>query len=310
MANYLITGGAGFIGSHLVDFLLDAGHDVTVLDNFSSGRRENLPVNSRLAIVEADLLEIAAGQIAGKFDGLVHLAALPSVNDSWTAMMAAHQLNLTATVRVLELARTLKIPRIVFASSAAVYGNPQSVPISEANPTVPVSPYGLQKLASEQYGGLFADPSALSFVALRFFNVFGPRQVASSPYSGVISKFAAAMRAGEPVTIYGDGKQTRDFVYVSDIARGIAQALAVKGLQPFTVCNLGTGRAVTIRELAETMRSIFPEWRGTIETAPAPPGDIVHSQASIAAAGKFLGYEPTFSLASGLAQMMRSRPNE
>jgi UDP-glucose 4-epimerase len=310
MANYLITGGAGFIGSHLVDFLLEAGHGVTVLDNFSSGRRENLPAHSHLDVVEADLLEVAAGQISATFDGLVHLAALPSVNDSWTAMMVAHQLNLTATVRVLELARTLKIPRIVFASSAAVYGNPQSVPISEESPTIPVSPYGLQKLASEQYGRLFSDSSTLSFVALRFFNVFGPRQVASSPYSGVISKFAAAMRAGEPVTIYGDGKQTRDFVYVSDIARGIARALAAKAIEAFAVCNLGTGRAVTIRELAETMCSNFPDWKGSIETAPAPPGDIVHSQASIGAAGRLLGYEPTFSLASGLAEMMRSGPNE
>jgi len=310
MANYLITGGAGFIGSHLVDFLLEAGHNITVVDDFSSGRRENLPAHSRLAVLEADLLEVASGKIPGKFDGLVHLAALPSVNDSWTEVMVAHQLNLTATVRVLELARTLTIPRIVFASSAAVYGNPQSVPINEESPTMPVSPYGLQKLASEQYGRLFSDSSALSFVALRFFNVFGPRQVASSPYSGVISKFAAAMRAGEPVTIYGDGKQTRDFVYVSDIARGVAQALAVKDLQPFAVCNLGTGRAVTIRELAETMRSIFPDWQGSIETAPAPPGDIVHSQASIGAAGQLLGYEPTFSLSAGLAEMMRAGGND
>ena len=305
MSHYLITGGAGFIGSHLVELLLQEGHRVTVIDDFSTGKRENLPSQRELSVVAADLLSITRDQLAGPFDAIVHLAALPSVNDSWTDVMAAHQLNLTATVRVLELASAMRILKIVYASSAAVYGNPQSTPIVEEHLTLPLSPYGLQKLASEQYGRVFAQNQTLSFVALRFFNVFGPRQVATSPYSGVISKFASAMRAGQPIKIHGDGQQTRDFVYVTDIARGIAQALEMAGLESYVVCNLGTGRAVSIRELAETMRAIFPHWKGSIQSAPAPPGDIVHSQASIAVAGRLLGFRPAYSLETGLARMMQ-----
>ncbi len=305
MSHYLVTGGAGFIGSHLVELLLDGGHRITVVDDFSTGKRENLPSQRELSVVAGDLLTVTRDQLAGPFDGIVHLAALPSVNDSWTDLMAAHQLNLTATIRVLELAHAMHIARIVYASSAAVYGNPQSVPISEEDLTVPLSPYGLQKLVSEQYGRLFAQNQTLSFVALRFFNVFGARQVATSPYSGVISKFASAMRSGQPIKIHGDGKQTRDFVYVTDIARGIAQALEMVRLESYIVCNLGTGRAVSIRELAGTMRAVFPDWNGSVQAAPAPPGDIVHSQASIAAAGRLLGFRPAYSLETGLARMMQ-----
>ena len=304
MPHYLITGGAGFIGSHLVELLLQTGHRVTVIDDFSIGKRENLTRQRKLSVVAADLLTVTHDQLAGPFDAVVHLAALPSVNNSWTDVMAAHQMNLTATVHVVELARAMSIPRIVFASSAAVYGNPQSVPIAEEHPTLPLSPYGLQKLASEQYGRLFGQNQTLSFVALRIFNVFGPRQVATSPYSGVISRFASAMRSGQPIKIYGDGKQTRDFVYVTDITRGIAQALDAS-LEPFIVCNLGTGRAVSIRELAEIMRTIFPDWKGSLQPAPALRGEIVHSQPSIAAAGRRLGFKPAYSLETGLARMMQ-----
>lgn len=306
MSNYLITGGAGFIGSHLVERLLGGGYQVTVIDNFSTGRRENLSPHSRLTLVEGDILEVGPEQLGGRFDGVVHLAAVASVNDSWSDVMGAHRLNLTATVRVLELARALRIPRFVFASSAAVYGNPAQVPIREGQATLPLSPYGLQKLASEHYGRLLAQSETLSFVALRFFNVFGPRQVPNSPYSGVISKFVAALRSDQPVIIYGDGEQTRDFVYVADIAAGMVQALESARPEPYLVCNLGTGRAVTIRALAEKLRALFPEWKGSIETAPAPLGDIAHSRADISVAARQLGYRPAESLESGLARMMRS----
>ena len=306
MANYLITGGAGFIGSHLVEYLLQAGDRITIVDDFSTGLRSNLPAHSGLTVVEADILEVETMQFTERFDGLAHLAALPSVNDSWTDLAGAHRLNLTATVRVLELARALGIPKFVYASSAAVYGTPARVPIQEDDPVLPLSPYGLQKLASENYGRLLAQQHGFSFVALRFFNVFGPRQVATSPYSGVISKFADALRSGLSLKIYGDGRQTRDFVYVADVARGIGQALAADHLEPVTVCNLGTGRAVSIRELAETMRALFPDWKGSFETAPSPPGDIVHSQASVAAAGWLLGFRPSSTLEAGLAEMIQT----
>jgi len=304
MAHSLITGGAGFIGSHLVESLLESGHRVTVIDDFSTGQRENLPNKNTLSIIEADLLALAPDQLAGPFDAVVHLAALPSVNDSWGQLARAHELNLTATVRVIELAQQLGIPRIVYASSAAVYGNLDAVPISENHPARPLSPYGLQKFASEEYGRLVAREN-LSFIALRLFNVFGPRQVATSPYSGVITKFAHALRDDQPITIFGDGTQTRDFVYVKDIAAGIARALEATGLAPFTVCNLGRGSVVSISELVETMRTFFPSWSGTIEHAPAPPGDIVQSQADISAAQRLLAYQPRHSLSSGLTAMLQ-----
>ncbi|HEX4667109.1 MAG TPA: NAD-dependent epimerase/dehydratase family protein [Chthoniobacterales bacterium] len=302
MAHYLITGGAGFIGSHLVDRLLQAGHRVTVIDDFSTGKAENLPCAGALDIVPADLLTVAADRLAGPFAAVVHLAALASVNDSWGQLGRAHARNLTATVRVIELARELGTPRLVFASSAAVYGHPETVPIAEDHPRRPVSPYGLQKVASEEYGRLFARDD-FSFVALRFFNVFGPRQVADSPYSGVITKFAGALRANQPVTIFGDGTQTRDFVYVQDIAAGISRALEAPDLAPFTVCNLGCGRAVSILQLAEMMREFFPHWQSAVERAPMPPGDIVRSEADISAAQRLLDYRPQYSLTSGLAEM-------
>lgn len=305
MARYLVTGGAGFIGSHLVEALLAAGHAVTVIDNLRSGRRENLPAHDALTFREMDLFDLADDRIE-PFDGLVHLAALPSVDDSWKHALEAHQQNLTSTLQMLELARAWRIPRVIYMSSAAVYGEPQATPIKESNSTQPLSPYGLQKLTSEHYGRLMAEQHGLTFVALRAFNVYGPRQVPTSPYSGVISKFADALRADGPVRIFGDGGQTRDFVHVSDIARGLTLALEASGLPPFTVCNLGTGRAMTIRELFEMMRAHFPGWKGEVETAPAPPGDIRHSLADIATAQKLLGYEPRCALETGLAELLRA----
>src|ERR1041384_3282269 len=176
MAHYLITGGAGFIGSHLVEWLLAAGHRLTVIDDFSTGRRENLPPHPQLAIVARDLLGLTREHLQGPFDAGAQLAALPSVSDSWTQLAKAHAINLTGTVRVIELAQQLKIPRLVFASSAAVYGDTDVVPIEETQPLPPASSYSLKKKASEEYGRLLAGRDFF-FVTLRFFNVFGPRQV-------------------------------------------------------------------------------------------------------------------------------------
>ena len=303
MAHYLITGGAGFIGSHLVEWLLESGHRVTVIDDFSAGTRDNLPTHSELSIVEQDLLRLTNNELTGPFHAIVHLAALPSVTASWSNLLQAHAVNLTATVRVIELAQQLGIPRIVYASSAAVYGDSDVVPIEEMQRLRPTSPYGVQKVAGEEYGRLCSSKN-LSFVALRFFNVFGPRQVAGSPYSGVITIFAQAMRENRPITIFGDGGQTRDFVFVKDIALGIASALEMSDLNPFTVCNLASGTAVTIRQLVATMRQFFPEWSGSIKEAPARLGDIVRSSADISAARNLLSYQSRYSLESGLAEML------
>ena len=303
MTDYLITGGAGFIGSHLVERLLAAGDRVTVLDNFSSGKRENLPNDSRIAIVAEDLLALQPGQLQGSFAGVVHLAALPSVNDSWAEPGKAHALNLSATVRLIELARELGIPRVVFASSAAVYGEVAIIPVTENHRLRPVSPYGLQKFASEEYGRLFAGED-FSFLALRLFNVFGPRQLATSPYSGVISRFVSAMRENQPITIFGDGRQTRDFVYVKDIAEGIRRGLTTPDLGPFTVCNLGCGEAVSVLQLIETVRPFFPEWPGEVRHEAPRLGDIARSQSDISAAQRLLSYRREYSLESGLAEML------
>ena len=304
MAHYLITGGAGFIGSHLVEWLLESGHRVTVIDDFSAGTRDNLPTHSELSIVEQDLLRLTNNELTGPFHAIVHLAALPSVTASWSNLLQAHAVNLTATVRVIELAQQLGIPRIVYASSAAVYGDSDVVPIEEMQRLRPTSPYGVQKVAGEEYGRLCSSKN-LSFVALRFFNVFGPRQVAGSPYSGVITIFAQAMGENRPITIFGGGGQTRDFVFVKDIALGIASALEMSDLNPFTVCNLASGTAVTIRQLVATMRQFFPEWSGSIKEAPARLGDIVRSAADISAARNLLSYQSRYSLESGLAEMLR-----
>lgn len=305
MAHYLITGGAGFIGSHLVEWLLEAGHRLTVIDDFSTGSRDNLPTHAGLTVVAHDLLALTSEHLSGPFDAVVHLAALPSVNDSWAHLARAHAVNLTGTVRVIELARQLKIRRMIYASSAAVYGDADVVPIEEMQRLRPASPYGLQKVSSEEYGRLFANRN-FAFVALRFFNVFGPRQVAGSPYSGVITKFAHAMRTNQPVTIFGKGGQTRDFVYVKDIASGIARALEIPSLDPFTVCNLGSGSAVSIRQLATSVQAFFPNWSGSLNEAPARLGDIVHSVADISAAQSLLSYRPRYTLESGLDEMLAS----
>jgi UDP-glucose 4-epimerase len=304
MARYLITGGAGFIGSHLVEWLLKSGHRLTVIDDFSTGSRNNLPTHPELSIVEKDLLHLTDDELGEPFHAVVHLAALPSVTASWANLSQSHALNLTATVRVIELAQYLRIPRIVYASSAAVYGDANVVPIEEMQRLRPASPYGLQKVSGEEYGRLCAGKN-LSFVALRFFNVFGPRQVAGSPYSGVITIFAQAMRKNQSITVFGGGGQTRDFVFVKDIALAIASALEISGLDPFTVCNLGSGAAVSIRQLVATMRQFFPEWSGSINEAPARLGDIVHSAADISAAQTLLSYQPRYSLESGLAEMLQ-----
>lgn len=223
--HFIVTGGAGFIGSHLTEQLLVEGHNVTVVDNFTTGSLKNLPEHPRLRLLPKNILECQLENFTQPIDGIAHLAATPSVTQSWCQPLESHHNNLSAMIAVLLLCQALNISKLVFASSAAVYGNKIQLPISEAQQTSPISPYGLQKLVSEQYANLFAQQLGLSFVALRLFNVFGPRQDPKSPYSGVISIFTKAMQKGLPITIYGDGKQTRDFIYVKDVAVAFAKAL-------------------------------------------------------------------------------------
>ncbi len=304
---FLVTGGAGFIGSHLVEHLLSLGHHVTVIDNLSTGKRSNLIDHPRLTFLEQDILSCNVANFTIQYDGLAHLAATPSVTQSWIKPLAAHHNNLSTTVAVIELCHRLKIPRIVFASSAAVYGNPAQIPVSEDTSATPLSPYGLQKSASEQYINLFSKNFGLSAVNLRLFNVFGPRQDPHSPYSGVISIFAKAMMAGLPISISGKGDQTRDFVYVKDVALAFEKALTI-ALKPgdSLTCNIGTGTKTSILKLKESLQNHFPDWTASTDFSSPRLGDIQDSQADISKAQLYLNFEPQFSAQAGLWALKQS----
>lgn len=305
--HFIVTGGAGFIGSHLTEQLLSEGHHVTVVDNLTTGSLQNLPEHPHLRLLKKDISTCQPEDFTEQIDGIAHLAATPSVTESWLQPLEAHHNNLSATIAVIQLCQSLNIPRLVFASSAAVYGNPTQLPISEEQQTSPISPYGLQKLVSEQYASLFAKHLGFSFVGLRFFNVFGPRQVPNSQYSGVISIFVAAMQQGLPITIYGDGTQTRDFIYVKDVANGFAKALTTP-LESGSclICNLGTGKSTSLIQLVDILKTCFPQWQSETKFAPSRPGDIQHSQADISKPSSLLGFTPQWSAQSGLQRFIES----
>lgn len=310
--HFLVTGGAGFIGSHLTEHLLDQGHSVTVLDNLSTGKREHLRTHRQLIFLEENVSTCSANTLAkGRYDGLAHLAGTPSVAHSWRQPLAAHNNTLSGTVSVIQLAQQLSIPRIVFASSAAVYGNRVPIPVAENDLAQPVSPYGLQKLTSEQYLCLFAQQFNLSAINLRLFNVFGPRQDPHSPYSGVISIFTKAMQQNADIVIHGQGQQTRDFIYVKDVAIAFSQALTAP--LPFgtaLTCNIGTGQAISITQLKTALQRCFPQWAGSTRYAPAKAGDIQNSRANIARAKLYLGFEPQHSIREGLITLRESLVRE
>lgn len=298
---FIITGGAGFIGSHLIDTLLAKGHEAIAVDNLISGKRQNLPQHPQLTLIQKDILACQPQDFPAPIDGMIHLAATPSVTESWSQPLVSHHNNLSATLAVIQLCQALKIPKLVFASSAAVYGKQSTLPIGETLPTIPISPYGLQKLASEQYASLYAAQFGFSFVGLRLFNAFGTRQVPNSPYSGVISIFVAAMQQGLPITIYGDGTQTRDFIYVKDVALAFTQA-AIASLEPGSayICNIGTGNSISLNQLIEILKQCFPDWHAKVKFASPRLGDIQHSQANISQANLLLNFQPQWSVASGM----------
>jgi UDP-glucose 4-epimerase len=301
MKHYIVTGGAGFIGSHLTEMLLAAGSNVTVVDNLSTGKFGNLPDNPHLKFIQKDIAQCQPDDFPEKVDGIAHLAATPSVTESWLQPLEAHHNNLSSIINVIQLCEKLNIPRLVFASSAAVYGQQNHLPIFEDLETVPISPYGLQKLVCEKYGSLFAEKIGFSFVGLRFFNVFGPRQAPNSQYSGVISVFVNAMQKNLPITIYGDGTQTRDFIYVKDVADGLTKALT-KPLEPGSslICNLGTGKTTSLLQLVDALKGIYQDWKSEVGFAPGRLGDIPHSQADISKITSHLNFIPQCSLESSL----------
>ena len=304
----LVTGGAGFIGSHLVDALIGRGDQVLVIDDFSSGSKSNLCVSGRLEVVEFRLGNALPPELRPNiFDAVVHLAGLPSVSASWKKALEAHDRNLTGTLSLIAACSTLKIPRFIFASSAAVYGLPGILPIPENAPCKPLSPYGLQKRASENYLELFARQDGLCGISLRFFNVYGPRQRPDSAYSGVISIFAEAIKKAQPLTIYGDGSQTRDFIFVADVVKAICGALSLPMESGETrMFNIGTGVRSSLLDVIAALRSAVGGEKPEIRCEPTRFGDISHSQPDVNSAMKAFGLQAPRSLTDGLRALIEA----
>ncbi|MDT3708551.1 MAG: NAD-dependent epimerase/dehydratase family protein [Pseudomonadaceae bacterium] len=276
----LITGGAGFIGSNLVDALLARGYAVRVLDNLSTGKRSNLPDDSRLELIVGDVADAACvRQALQGCRAVVHLAAVASVQASVDDPLGTHQSNLIGTLNVCEAMRAEGVRRVLFASSAAVYGNNgEGEAIDEDTPKAPLTPYAADKLASEHYLDFYRREHGLEPVVFRFFNIFGPRQDPSSPYSGVISIFTERAQKGLPIVVFGDGEQTRDFVYVGDLVEVLVQALespeAVEG-----AVNVGLSRATSLNQLLDAIGDVLGGLPTVNYQAPRA-GDIRHSRAN------------------------------
>ena len=297
MAKVLVTGGAGFIGSHLVRGLLDRGDRIRVLDNLSTGSKANL-AGLEIDFIEGDIRDAVVVQESIKDVNVVfHLAAFISVPGSMEDPLTCYAANLNGSLNVLMQASQVGVRRAVLASSAAVYGESESI-VAENYPLNPLSPYAASKLAMEQVGKLFSQSFSLETVCLRFFNAYGPRQSPDSPYAAAIPKFIQVMLAGEPATIHGDGRQTRDFVYVRDIVEAMLLAADGDSIDG-RVFNVGGGNSVPIIELVEILQRFFPE---TLDPVFGPPrqGDLRFSEADISLAERALGYRPRIDLQEGL----------
>lgn len=304
----LVTGGAGFIGSHLVRALLHRGDAVRVLDNLSSGKAENLSdVASDLELVQADVRdrEVCARASEG-VEAVFHLAAIGSVPLSIRDPETTHEVNVTGTLNLLIASRDAGVRRFAFASSSAVYGNaPQEVK-TEDLPTRPISPYGVSKLAAEAYTVAFKAVYSLETVALRYFNVFGPRQDPNSMYAAVIPRFATSLVRGVPPRIFGDGEQTRDFTYVENVVRANLLSLECPPEACGRAYNIACGKSTSINELFRLLREFSGSETAKLKPVyePPQPGDVKHSLASIDLACQALGYVPTMEGAEGLRRTL------
>lgn len=299
----LITGGAGFIGSHSTEALLAAGARVTVLDNFSSGKRANLPDHPNLKVIEGDIRmsKTVDGALTG-VSHVLHLAAQVSVPASVADPLGSSHNNVQGFLNVLDGARRAGVARFVYASSAAVYGAPAKLPLDEGCSVAPLSPYGLEKSINDQYAALFCDLYGLSALGLRYFNVYGPRQDPASPYAGVISRFASALAKGDELRVFGDGGQTRDFIFVRDIARLNASALQHSATG---VCNLATGRSVTLLELIDALAACAAR-AVRIRFEPPASGDIRHSGAAPRRMQELFAPPEMTPLSEGLRQLLEA----
>ncbi len=301
MEQCLVTGGAGFIGSHLAEALVARGDRVRVLDDLSTGKRANLrPVEGRVELLEGSITDPAAVTRAVAGCGVVyHLAALPSVARSVEDPLATHEICVTGTLRVLDAARRAGVRRLVFAASSSAYGDIPGAVRREDEPVSPMSPYAAAKLAGEAYCRCFTTVYGLETVRLRFFNIFGPRQDARNPYSGVIALFIGAMARGQIPRIDGDGLQSRDFTYVANAVQAVIKAAAASSAVVGNVYNVGTGSSTTVLDLVRNLNELLGTSIQPIH-GPARPGDVRHSQADISRARRDLGYEPAVSFPEGL----------
>ena len=299
MAFYLVTGGAGFIGSHIAEELVRRGERVRVVDSLITGKRHNLAHLPGVEFIEGDLadIDVATRAVAG-VDFVLHQAAIPSVPRSVLDPIASHRANVDASLNVLVAARDARVKRLVYAGSSSAYGESETLPKTESMPTGPLSPYALQKLVAEQYCQLFTRLYGLETVTTRYFNVFGPRQDPSSPYSGVISLFISALCDGRPPTVYGDGEQTRDFTYVANVVDGVLRACHAENVSG-QVINVATGGRISLNQLFRTVRDLVGAKQAPLY-AETRAGDIRDSQADIEKARRLLGYQPTVSFEDGL----------
>lgn len=301
MAHFLITGGCGFIGSHLADGLLGAGHKVRILDDLSSGKRDNAPAAAELVLGSVNDRALVADCIKG-VDGIFHLAAIASVHRTHEDWLGCHAVNLTGCLNVFDATRSRPSVRVVYASSAAVYGAAASMPLTEADTPRPLSAYGADKLGCELHARVATALHHVPTVGLRFFNVYGPRQDATSPYAGVISVFADHLRRKQPVDVCGDGHQVRDFIFVADVVQFLMAAMATRDIagKIFNVC---TGQGTSILELAHLIGKLC-HVAPRIQFKPPRQGDIRSSVGDPTLANRSLGCTARHSLREGLIEML------
>jgi nucleoside-diphosphate-sugar epimerase len=299
MAQFLVTGGAGFIGSHLAEELVRRGHRVRVADALTTGKRSNLDHVPDVEFLQGDLADLTFAQrVVQGMEFVLHQAAIPSVPKSVADPLTSHRSNVDGTLNLLLAARDAGVRRLVFAASSSAYGETSELPKHENMRSDPLSPYALQKVVGEMYLRMFTRLYGLETVSIRYFNVFGPRQDPSSAYSGVISVFATALLDGRSPTIYGDGEQTRDFTYVADVVNGVLRACDAPDASG-EVINVATGGRISLNRLYDTMRAIVGSTVKPVYAAPRA-GDVRDSQADISKARRLLGFEPAVSLEDGL----------
>jgi nucleoside-diphosphate-sugar epimerase len=313
MATYLVTGGAGFIGSHLVDALLKEGHTVLCVDNLSTGKVENIAhveLNDRFSFFKADIrdLETMRGLMKG-VDYVFHEAALGSVQRSVDDPLTTHEVNATGTLHVFIAARESAVKRVVYASSSSVYGDSETLPKVESMMPSPKSPYAVSKLVGEHYASVFTDLYGLEVVSLRYFNVFGPRQDPFSDYAAVIPIFIRQLLRGESPTIFGDGTQSRDFTYVGNVVRANLLASEAKGAGG-KVFNVACGERMDLNTLLSHLKILLAPYKDGVEAlepiyGPPRPGDVKHSLAGIDVAKAWIGYIPEFSVEEGLKDSIK-----